>query len=130
METRQPWLSSARKQHYRTLPDWVDRIRELGWDIPESTVRNWEASGFLPTSLDYRATNLIAESLHMTVNEMLRCQGFNIVGEVDGITIPSSAIGHIKEIGETENAILDEIMPAVHAQFEILRDHMKKYQSK
>jgi hypothetical protein len=125
-DERQPWLQKARKQHYRTLIDWIEALRELGWEgINESTVRNWEAAGFLPTSLDYKTINLVADSLHMTPNEILRMQGVKLVERFGNIQIPSSAANLVEKICQTSDAKLEKIMPLVERFFNLMDEQIE-----
>jgi hypothetical protein len=122
---RIPWVVEARKAVYSTQKEWVNALNELGWNVPPSTVGSWESTGFLPISLDPKSTEVVARSLHISVSELLRRQGYPVGNEVLEGEIPSVAMGLIMEIMSTDRAILEKMMPTVEDHFKMVRSHLE-----
>lgn len=123
---RQAWLVEARKKVYATQKDWAQALNKLGFNVPQSTIANWEAAGFLPTSLDYKAINLVSDSLGMTANEVMRRQGVKIVQEIETDRIPSPIVNLVKKLVACDDEVLEKLAPQLEDYFDFFYEHIKK----
>jgi hypothetical protein len=119
---RKPWLSGARKKVYRTQQEWIQILNEMGLKYPQSTIANWEASGFLPYSLSSEALNIVCRSLRMNPVEVFRLQGIDIPANAQGIHVPACAINLVRQFGEADERLLEKMMPVIEAHYKAVMD--------
>jgi hypothetical protein len=122
---RQRWLGDARKRVYATQKEWVAKLHELGWEIPQSTIANWESVGFLPYSLSTDTFNLICRSLEMSVNEVGRLQGLDISEKYKDVSIPAPVVGVVQELVETDLETLKKIAPMIEMYVRLVKQSAK-----
>lgn len=120
MGEKQRWFNDEWQKNYHNFAMWVEAANDIGWELTYDRAKNWLASGYLPNSLVPENYEVIAKTLHMSIFEVLRKEGFDIPMVIKGLKIPSSLVGYVERLCAIDEKLLQQIAPTLDQQLDAL----------